>query len=328
MKKRWTWWLLCICITILINAANAQTTGEYHHQLRISVDEDFINFRGKGTDKAYTAGTFIDYFYNKKTPTFFLEKWAPKAGPDAINIYGTGLMHLMFTPNNTRSDTPIHNDYPYAGAVLAHFSSFSYHQQQHFSLQAKLMAGMMGPASGAREIQEFVHDLTGTQQPQGWGYQLPNDILINLELAAEKQVAGNNWIELIGGGKAAAGTMTDALEAYAIIRTGKMKPWFRGLMAHTGTPARSSRNGRWQAYAFARPAARFVAYNALLQGGIVLDKYKVVTPDMRRFTASFDYGIVLSHGNFGISLTQKIFSAYVKGVKSHEVGNITLYFNW
>nr|WP_164735409.1 lipid A-modifier LpxR family protein [Pseudoflavitalea rhizosphaerae] len=191
-----------------------------------------------------------------------------------------------------------------------------------------LMGGMLGEASGAREIQEFVHRLTGTQQPMGWENQLPNDILLNLELAVEKQVTGNNFAELIGGARVYAGTMTDGLETYAIVRTGKMKPYFLGLMAQTGTPPNSSRNGRWQVYAFAKPAARFIAYNALLQGGFVLDKYKVVTPDMKRFTASLDYGIVLSHGNFCISFTQKILSAYVKGVKSHEVGNITLRFNW
>ena len=328
MKKLWPYCTIFVLITGVSCTLHAQTKGEYPRQLRISVDEDFINIRGQGTDKAYTAGTFIDYFYKKEHHTFFLERWAPKAGADAINIYGVGLMHLMFTPNNTKDEAPIHNDYPYAGAVLGHFSSYSYNEKKKYSFQAKIMGGMIGEASGAREIQEFVHRLTGTQQPQGWENQLPNDILLNLELAVEKQVLGNNFAELIGGARVYAGTMTDGLEAYAIVRTGKMKPYFRGLMAHTGTPPKSSRNGRWQVYAFAKPAARFIAYNALLQGGIVLDKYKVVTPDIKRFTASLDYGLVLSHGNFGISFTQKILSAYVKGVKSHEVGNITLYFNW
>lgn len=329
MKKLWIYCTLNFIIAGWFSSSvRAQTEGEYHRQLRISVDEDFINIRGEGTDKAYTAGTFIDYSYNKQKPGFFLERWAPKAGPDAINIYGIGLMHLMFTPNNTKAEAPIPNDYPYAGGVLAHFSSWSYNPEKKISYQAKLMGGMIGPASGAKEIQEFVHNLTGTQQPQGWENQLPNDILLNLELAAEKQVLGNSWAELIGGGRAYVGTMSDGLEAYAIIRTGKMKSYFKGRMAQSGTPPKSSSNGRWQLYAFAKPAARFTAFNALLQGGIVLDKYKIVTPDVKKFTASLDYGLVLSHGNFGISFTQKVMSAYVKGVKSHEVGNITLYFNW
>lgn len=328
MKKNGIYYTYLLIILLISSGAMAQTRGEYRHQFRISVDEDFINIRGKGTDKAYTAGTFIDYFYDRKEPKIFLERWAPKAGPKAVNVFGTGLQHLMFTPNNLKSDTPISNDYPYAGAVLAHFSSYSYNQESKYSLQAKIQAGVIGPASGARHIQSWVHNLTGTQVPQGWDHQLPNDILLNLELAAEKQLLGFDYAELIGGGRAYLGSMTDGLEAYAIVRAGLMKPYFKGLMSHTSTPPKSSRTGRWQIYAFARPAARFIAYNALLQGGIILDKYKVVAPDVNKFAASLDYGLVLSHGNFGLSFTQKVFSAYVKGVKSHEVGNISLYFNW
>ncbi len=116
MKKRWPYCTAILLITGWPNALQAQKKGEYRNQLRVSVDEDFINIRGQGTDKAYTAGTFIDYFYNKKNSTFFLERWAPKAGNNAINIYGVGLIHLVFTPNNTKAEAPIHNDYPYAGA--------------------------------------------------------------------------------------------------------------------------------------------------------------------------------------------------------------------
>lgn len=157
---------------------------------------------------------------------------------------------------------------------------------------------------------------------------MPNDILLNIDLTAEKQLTGFGWAEVIGGGRVYAGSMTDALEAYLVLRTGKMKPWFNGLMAHSGTPAKSSARGRWQAYLFARPAAQFIAYNALLQGGIILKKDKKISPDINRFTATLDYGIVLSHGNFGISFTQKVFSPWIKGLSSHEVGNISLYFNW
>lgn len=43
---------------------------------------------------------------------------------------------------------------------------------------------------------------------------------------------------------------------------------------------------------------------------------------------SISYGAVLSFGSFGISFTQKASSALMKGLYSHEVGNLTFYFNW
>jgi hypothetical protein len=34
--------------------------------LRIFLDNDFLNFRGAGTDRYYTNGVRIDYFFTKK----------------------------------------------------------------------------------------------------------------------------------------------------------------------------------------------------------------------------------------------------------------------
>ncbi len=89
---------------------------------------------------------------------------------------------------------------------------------------------MIGPASGARgDLVNLVHKLTGTQQPRGWENQLPNDILLNLNWLQKKQVIGNQFAELIGGARAYAGTMTDGLEVYAILRTGKNETLFQRI---------------------------------------------------------------------------------------------------
>src|SRR5580765_2538643 len=69
--------------------------------LRIYEDNDFLNIRGLGTDEAYTNGTLIDLFYRKKHPSHcWLDRAMPKAGEGSENIYGWGIMQLMFTPRD------------------------------------------------------------------------------------------------------------------------------------------------------------------------------------------------------------------------------------
>jgi hypothetical protein len=50
---------------LLFGNGYAQTKNE-GKLLRIYEDNDFINIRGKGTDRAYSGGTRVDIFYQLK----------------------------------------------------------------------------------------------------------------------------------------------------------------------------------------------------------------------------------------------------------------------
>ena len=330
MKTYSQYSVLALLFALLCSSGklSAQTSGEYKRQLVFGIDDDFINFHGQGTDEAYSAGTFIDFRYGRSKPGFFPERWAPKAGPGAVTTYGFGLSQLIYTPNDLLATQPINNDFPYGGALISNFSAWSYNPVKKFGFQSRIVAGVMGPASFASQVQIFAHHITPTEVPKGWDNQLPNDILLNLEIGVEKQLTGNNWIEVIGGGKVYAGSMMDALEASLFIRTGKMNPWFNGFMSHTGTPSNTTHKARWQIYGFAKPSVQVVPYDAMLEGGIILHKPKVVSPPVNRFRFEFDYGLVLSHSNFAISLNQKGYSPWIKGLGYHLVGNVSLYFQW
>jgi lipid A 3-O-deacylase len=302
----------------------------YTDGLRLSVDEDIINIWGKGTDEAYTSGVHIDYFYMPKRPGIFSGLWLPKAGKESVNTSSIGLSHLIFTPKDLNTSEPIPGDYPYAGVLLLRHSLFSFNPAKKYNLQSTLSLGAMGPVTGAKEIQIFVHQLIGNNKPRGWSNQLPNDILINFQLAAEKQLfETNRLLELIGGAKADVGSLLNAASVYGLVRFGKMTPYFSGFMAQQGTP-RSAGNSwkRMQAFLKLRPGISFTAYNSLVQGGIILHKHPAVDPPLSRFMFSLEYGATLSIRNFSLSFTQTVFSAMIRGLSPHETGNVSLHFNW
>jgi len=251
--------------------------------LRIYEDNDFINMYGRGTDDAYTNGTRIDLFYTKKRPSrFFIDRLMPRAGDSSINLFGWGLMQIMFTPDNLATSDYQPDDYPYSGALFATHTLYSYDPAKKYDFQTDLILGVMGPASLAEQTQKLVHRIINYQQPMGWGNQLGTDILVNVHLTAEKQLAALGSpagslkapiAEVIGGSQVFYGTMLNGLTLYPLVRIGLMNPYFQGYMSQYSSD-RSHTTGKRrkiQAYLIFKPEAQLIFSNALVEGALFTD---------------------------------------------------------
>ncbi|HTI91767.1 MAG TPA: lipid A deacylase LpxR family protein [Puia sp.] len=336
----------------------AQQPDTPTHMIRIYEDDDFINIWGQGTDNAYTNGTRLDYFYNLQHPSrFFIDKALPKAGAGSVNTYGWGIVQLMYTPDDLTSSAYNPHDYPYSGALFASHTLFSYNPVKKYSFQSELVLGVIGPAALAGPTQRLVHGWEGFDIPKGWGHQFSNDLLLNINVTAEKQLAqAGNALEIIAGGQVSAGTMQNSLTVYPLIRFGNMTGYFDGFLSQytsTGSNRRGKRKGQF--YFFVKPAAQLIFTNALVQGGVFTrnpnlhpgdGKPSDTTggqtsttaeppppaalpyPPINKLQASLTYGAVFNSGNFSLSLSQITSSAQLKGLYCHQTGNISLYFSW
>jgi lipid A 3-O-deacylase len=329
--------LLGACIT---GAAQGQQKESYHHMLRGYEDNDIINIPGKGTDRGYSNGTRLDYFYIKNRPArFFLNRIMPKAGDSSINTYGWGLMQVIITPKNILKRIPDRNDYPYSGGLFATHSLYSTNPVKKYNWQTKWMIGVMGPPSLAKEAQELAHRLVGYIQPGGWDYQLKTDLLLNVSLAAEKQLFHiNKTIEFMGGVQGSAGTAMNGATVYSLIRFGKIDPYFNGYLSQYTTPKGSK--SRWQMYGIIRPAVEWMLSNALIDGGIFnghkdpipstdnTNEPEMATRVRKRIVGKIDYGLVISSGRICISFMQTTTTPVIKGTGRLEIGNISLFLAW
>ena len=197
MKKNCT----IIFVVLFISFANkgfAQSaeSKEPTKLFRLFEDDDYFNIRGKGTDRSYSDGTRLDFFYEKKNKSrFFLDKLMPNAGDSSRNIYGWSVMQIMVTPSKISAKEYLPNDYAYAGALFAMHSLYSYNAQKKYSLQTEFLAGVRGPESFAEQVQTGVHRLINYKKPKGWDNQLRTMPLLNMHFAAEKQFlsVGTLW---------------------------------------------------------------------------------------------------------------------------------------
>jgi hypothetical protein len=320
---------------LLLQLANgSQLLGQQQESgrlLRLYEDDDYINIKGRGTDEAYTNGSRIDIFYTKDRPSrFSADRIFPRAGDSSHVIYGWGIMQVMYTPRHIEDAGWQADDYPWSGGLFVTHSLYSYNPGAKYGIQTEAVLGVIGPASLAEQLQKGFHHLIHYRQPRGWGHQFRNDLLLNVNIAAEKQLFGigssapaGPSLELIGGGRIYGGTMENRVSVYTLLRIGKMNPYFEGYLAQYSSFGTTGGKDHLQFYFILRPEASLVYTDALLEGGI----FSGTEPyhRLRTFTYSVDYGAVLALRSFSISFTQNWSSALMKGLYSHEVGNISLY---
>ena len=313
--------------------------------LRIYEDNDFLNIRGKGTDKAYSGGTRFDLFYEQKRKPRLFPGILRSKKDSTINIRGWGLMQTIFTPNDISDPYFQPNDYFYSGALFIIRSLYSYNPVRHYSFQTELQLGIRGPAALGKQSQTFIHRMIHYTIPMGWDNQLQNAPVINVNFTFEKQVTPlNKNFELIAGGKVYLGTLRNGLTFSPQIRWGLMNPYFNGYINQfSGTLCSSNKmKNKIQAYIVIKPEIQLVFNNALLEGGLFAKKPAVkfdnrlsVIPsdinnyaarDIRNWVYAINYGAVVSSGKFAISFIQNTSTEMRKGTYSHEVGNISMCF--
>lgn len=338
--KHNVWYVVFLQSLIFCAAGETFSQEKMNSLLRIYVDNDFFNIRGKGTDRAYSGGLRFDLFYEKSKRSTLVPAFG--VTNDSMVYMGQwGIMQMVFTPGNISDPYFQPHDYCYSGAIFISHSQVTYNRSQQYSFQTEFQLGVRGPAALGQHAQTFFHRIIGYTIPRGWDNQLRNAPIVNLNFAFEKQIAlSGRKIELMVGVKSFLGTLKSGLSMYPVVRLGIMKPYFNGYVGHFFGNRNSIRDRNIiQAYLIIRPDMQIVLNNALLGGGAFSSKpiWKVDSGNssslsdysdsgIRHFVYSIGYGVVMARGKFGLSFIQNTSSEMKKGTYSHEFGNISMYF--
>ncbi len=222
------------------------------------------------TDRYYVNGLRLGW----TSPTGKMPDFVASLGR---TLWGDGQQRIAFdlsqqiyTPADTSLVIPSPFDRPYAGLLLGNFSLLNDTDDSRSVLSLSL--GVLGPASGAENVQNGFHNLIGQDHAQGWSGQIQNTPAI--ELLHER-----TWRLPIGS---IGGLETDALPALTVgvgdVRVyGQVGVTFRvgqGLNSDFGVPRvrpglsggdafQPTRPFAW--YIFAGADGQAVAYDITLQ---------------------------------------------------------------
>lgn len=139
----------------------------------VSVTEENDKFTPGNKDRYYTQG--LKVAINRSDDIFF------------------SIAQEINTPSDTvnpPSVLPPYTDLPYSGALYlgAGFGRVferGGRRDVFFALEAKL--GVIGPSAGGETVQNKFHQLIGTAQAVGWGTQLPDEILMNVDVELRRR---------------------------------------------------------------------------------------------------------------------------------------------
>jgi len=114
------------------------------------------------------------------------------------NIYFTG-SQLMYTPVDDKTPTVVKDDRPYAGILSLAVGVNERHRNKFDNTQVldtkELTLGIIGPASFARQTQNFVHDRFDVYRAQGWDNQLSNEpaVMLLIEKKIKSDLQQNSY---------------------------------------------------------------------------------------------------------------------------------------
>lgn len=196
---------------------------------------------------------------------------------------GTAVVALgqrIYTPSDTDVEPPDPADRPYAGWLyaMADLRTRAAPTVDHLTLTA----GVAGPASGARQVQDAVHRLLREPISKGWDRQLRSrpTLMAGFERAwpaVLQMPLGGRRLDLALRVGATLGTPYTYADAGAVLRYGSSLPAdLPATHISIGPPRdgfRGSRRFGW--YAWAGIDARAVGYNTFIEGATFGDRPRV-----------------------------------------------------
>jgi len=317
--------LLCLPLCLLCwFGACAQS-----HSNEIGIETDDDSYLAQGSDRYYTAGTFI----------YFRHALKPEAGSKLQNkVLGFEIGQKLYTPqtadiNVTGFDDPRYIDRPFAGYLYAGATlNLLYKDESNLKLGAQI--GVVGPSALGKETQQTIHDLFGLYHPGGWEYQIDNDAELNLSAAYNRLLLRDSWIDLSASGYANLGNGFTGLGVGPLLRLGDFNQLFNSestqstaIVSQDFTPLNSH-----EFFFYFQPMANIVGYDATVQGSMFNKRSASsieITGTPKRFVLSNQLGIAYSGKRFVIDFAVVFHSNDVKTqVNTEQWGNLTLLYRF
>ncbi len=215
---------------------------------------------------------------------------------------------LMFTPDNIGLAAPQPMDRPWAGYLYGgvYWQRADNRQFDHLQLDV----GVLGPSSGADEVQSGTHEWVDDTDPKGWDNQLADEPTFQFygrrkwRYDLKTPRADNSLaIQAIPTVGVALGTVYVNAEAGATVRAGWNLPddFGPGRLADpaSATSKKDERHEGWSLYFFGRGTARLVAHDIFLAGGVFEDGPGV---EERELVGEFQGGVAVAYERHDMTL--------------------------
>jgi len=304
--------ILFLFISLQSFAQQDSSAISHNKFFALNYENDFFT----ATDRYYTQGIRFEYV-NPGLKKFPIMELLPQLS-NSINQYGLALAQDCYTPTEVTTPTIRHGDRPYAGAMYLGFNEVSANEPRKQKLTSEIDLGVIGPCAVCGEEQTAIHKALGDYLPHGWQYQMGTTPLINYRLRFAKGILKDSIASLSALTETNVGTYYDNTALGLDLHFGKMQSYFAG-----------NRSRKFQLYAFVQGWAKFVAYNATLEGGILNNNPYTLTPDaIEILILKWSYGICLSYKKISLEYSLVYITREIRTGFPHAWGHLGIIDNF
>lgn len=164
------------------------------------------------------------------------------------------LGQTMVTPEDIQIKDPPRTDIPYSGTLVFHSTFIAVHESHADAVGTAI--GIVGPSSRAESTQKQVHEIVGADEPKGWGTQLGDEVIVQVNRARlwRTWYSKDDRADFLVLADAGAGTLSSYVASAMIVRYGRdLRNTFETpLLINTRSANPAAVNGGWYAFAGAR----------------------------------------------------------------------------
>ncbi len=284
--------------------------------LKLNFENDLITYAN--TDRYFTSGLGFE-LQSARLSRLPVQKLMIPYRRKAFVTYTLSVVQDIYTPSDTRIKPLMNNDRPYASTLYFGFRKSISDRQCGLKITSQLDAGFIGPGSAGAYLQTLVHRTFPTNDlPLGWKTQIKSDLILNYSVLAQKAIIRNKNLNLLAGADAKAGTLYNTAGVGLELKAGRQYPIF-GLDKNSPQPT-------IEYYFFAKTYVHAVAYNALLQGGLLNREnvYTLKSSEIKRVVGNAEAGFHIMYKGVGLEVAQYYLSPEFKSSMWHKWGRISL----
>ncbi|NVJ61916.1 MAG: lipid A deacylase LpxR family protein [Gammaproteobacteria bacterium] len=305
MKTKTHYFTFYLILLILVcNSANSsEAIQDKQHWFSLTLDNDIFI----GSDSGYTNGLYLSFYESSNTNKLempVLTRWMKSSLKEAnprLSYNATTFGQVIVTPSNIEDPTPNPNDIPYAGLAFLHQVGI-----QDYGVvadKASVTLGIVGPSSGAESTQKYIHEITGSQQPKGWDYQVKDEIVFQVARGRAWKIwaSENEHFDIVSGGDIKLGTLESSINVGSVIRYGRyMADTYSSVLLNDDrTTNPININNGW--YFYAGVSANYIG-NLIYLDGNTFRESPSIGYDRLQFNGQF--GLTYAFDGFSISLAR------------------------
>lgn len=329
-------------------SVSGQAFAKCGHEIRdeswiVTLQNENDFWTPKESDQHYTNGLRLSVTSPEAPPELLTElaEWMPfYEDGDLYDDIGQVRWNMsvgqnMYTPTDISSDQPPVGDRPWAG--MTYLSGTLISDQDCALDSLEFSVGIVGPYSGAEDVQRVWHEWIGSPDPKGWDHQLRTEPVFNIYYEHKQRPEHNpglqgDWFDVMPHVGFALGNAFTYANAGATLRIGT------GLWSDYGPPRirpnlpgsdffRVDKDQPWGLYWFAGADARLVGHNIFLDGNTF--GRNLSTVDKKPFVYDLQTGLVGHYQRMRLAYTLVRRSAEYDGQPQPDLfGAITMSFRF